>query len=260
MRDSHNTNYKYDIATNTYTTLPNPNGVRIDRASSQCINNKIYIFGNNDDACYIYDLSTNTTTKMPNITYNNMVDNRSVTVGDCIYIMFDYTKTGASYKYNTTTNTLTALLASPFKIFGDDAAIFEKNGYIYVFSYDNTGVNGSAINVIYRYDIKNNNYKKLNKTTTNDRVLVGVYSYCFYNEVLTCFYSSSTSYSTFNLNENCLYLDKSEETNSALLVETPYDYLNKEEKFKNCFLTDSNASRVSCDSYVGNGTEWTKIS
>ena len=140
-----------------------------------------------------------------------------------------------------------------------EAAVFEKNGYIYEFGCDNTGVNGSTINVIYRYDIKNNNYKKLNKTTTNDRVTPSVYSYCFYNEVLTCFNDSSTSYSTFNLNENCLYLDKSEETSSALLVETPYDYLNKEEKFKNCFLTDNNSAIITCDSYIGNGTTWNKI-
>ena len=253
----HKTNYKYDIATNTYTTLPN--GVKIDRPSSQYLNNKIYIFGNDDGSCYTYDLLTNTATRMANITYGSMINNRSIIIGNYIYIMFDYTKTGASYRYDTTTSTLTTLLNSPFKLEGTNIGLFEKNGYIYEFGYDNTGTSSSTVNVIYRYDIKNNNYKKLDKTTANNTVASSVHSYCFYNNTFTCFNDTYTSYSTFNLNENCLYLDKSEETNSALLVETPYDYLNKEEKFKNCFLTDDNSAIITCDSYIGNGTTWNKI-
>lgn len=253
----HKTNYKYNIATDTYTTLPN--GVKIDRPSSQYLNNKIYIFGNDDGSCYTYDLLTNTATRMANITYGSMINNRSIIIGNYIYIMFDYTKTGALYRYDTTTSTLTTLLNSPFKLDGTNIGLFEKNGYIYEFGYDNTGTDNSAVNVIYRYDIKNNSYKKLDKTTANNTVVSSVHSYCFYNNTFTCFNDTYTSYSTFGLNKNCLYLDKSEETNSALLVETPYDYLNKEEKFKNCFLTDNDSAIITCDSYIGNGTTWNKI-
>ena len=63
----------------------------------------------------------------------------------------------------------------------------------------------------------------------------------------------------FILNKNCLYLDKSDNTNNALLVETPYELLNKKETFKSCFLTNNNSESISCDIYTGNGTPWNTI-
>lgn len=251
-------NYKsaqYNIDTNTYTAL-GFSEVTYRRDGDSCYyKNKIYCFSISSNYNYIYNLDTTTVTNMTSININKP---KIVLIDDNVYLISDYNSSGNCYKYNLTTGTVTTLTTSPLKARTDSLTVYNHGNYIYQCSPSSAIGESPAKLAIVRYDILNNKHERIMETVgTSD---AGSH-YCgvIYNNKLLLFYSSRTYYIDFILNKNCLYLDKSDNTNNVLLVETPYELLNKKETFKSCFLTNNNSESISCDIYTGNGTSWNKI-
>ena len=244
---------QYNINTNTYTAL-GFSEVTYRREGDSCYyKNKIYCFSISSNYNYIYNLDTTTVTNMTSININKP---KIVLIDDNVYLISDNNSSGNCYKYNLTTGTVTTLTTSPLRT--DRLTVYNHGNYIYQCSPSSDIEEGPSKLAIVRYDILNNKHERIMETVgTSDP---GSH-YCgvIYNNKLLLFHSSETYYIDFILNKNCLYLDKSDNTNNALLVETPYELLNKKETFKSCFLTDSNSVSISCNTYIGNGTSWNKI-
>lgn len=153
--------YKYDITTNTFTSIANlPYYSHVPFVVA--VGTDVYIIGGNGGNStstvkiawnYKYDTLTNTYTRMSDLPYaaHNI---KGISIGTDIYI-FGGSTTDAqnAYKYDTLTDTYTALKPTTYTVAGH--GVVADDEYVYIFG---GGKNSNGQYGILKYSIANNDY------------------------------------------------------------------------------------------------------
>ena len=252
--------YKYDTTTDTYTKLTDTLANTYNTSLAK-VNTDIYFMGGsagdeNIKTAYKYDTTTDTYTKLTDIPYE-FVYGTALSIDDNIYMVGGYNYPNYYnfiYKYDIAESTYTKISDNMPCNCAYNMAI-ALNGNIYIF--ENKGFR------VYKYDIINNTYTQLTNSpyTLNENGITSVNN----NIYLLGGYTARNSNVKMELlqslkNNSIIFLEPNNPyVYNAKLINTGYDGIDIK-KFFNVIMTDENGNNANVEVYIGNGTEWTKIS
>ena len=250
-------NYKYDTLTDTYTRrayIP----YNFSYGSSVSIGTDIYLLGGSayKKYNYKYDTTTNTYTKMTDIPYD-FSSGSAVAIGSDIYLL-GWTSDG---KYDTTTNTYTKMTDIPYTFNQGSATSIGTDIYILGSGYNTNSVYPYT-KYNYKYNILSDTYIKMtdlpygfykgNIATVNNKI------YMLGGEV-SLNYNYRIDFTILDKNSIIFLNADMPIKHKTKMFNTPYGVLNYI-NFDSVIMTDENGNNANVEVYIGNGTEWTKIS
>ena len=282
--------YKYNAEANSYIKLSNPPNT-FESAAVESIGNIIYIMGGKDlttTNAYKYDTTTDTYTKLADIPYV-FCGTEITSVGNYIYLLGSDNSTYSknNYKYDTTTDTYTKLADAPYNI--DYCGVQSVDNTIYIFGNYHSSMDKYA----YKYDIDSSTYTKLadmprsfegsysfTTKTDDNKILVicksnmgtgNVYLYDNVNDTYTniiyfrsgfgdcgcviynTLYSmDNSSIGSYGLTNNKIVIYNGNKHSAEILPSIKLNF--------DSIYNSTNRTEQIIETYIGNGTEWTKIS